>query len=138
MRLIKPTKNELGRTSLNINQWKNRASVIEWFKRIEQNHLYKFIMFDIKDLYPSIQDKLLNKELRFSQEYIDITSKNTETICHARESLLLDEKETWMKKQSGLFDVTMVAYHGAEVCELVGTYMLPLISEKDNKKDFGL
>ena len=39
-----------------------------------------------------------------------------------------------MKKQSGLFDVTM----GAEVCELVGTYMLALISEKYNKKDFGL
>ena len=43
-----------------------------------------------------------------------------------------------MKKQSGLFDVTMGAYDGAEVCELVGTYMLSLISEKYNKKDFGL
>ena len=40
--------------------------------------------------------------------------------------------------QSGLFDVTMGAHDGAEVCELVGTYMLSLISEKHNKKDFGL
>ena len=53
--LINPAKNELGRiskvilgnisqrlcTSLNINQWKNTASIIEWFKRIEQKHLYK-------------------------------------------------------------------------------------------------
>ena len=39
-------------TSLNINQWKNTESVIEWFKRIEQKHLYKFIMFYIKDFYP--------------------------------------------------------------------------------------
>ena len=39
-------------TSLNINQWKNTESVIDWFKRIEQKHLYKFIMFDIKDFYP--------------------------------------------------------------------------------------
>ena len=40
-----------------------------------------------------------------------------------------------MKKQSGLFDVTMGAYDGAEVCELVGTYMLSLIiSENYNKK----
>ena len=43
-----------------------------------------------------------------------------------------------MKKQSDLFDVTMGAYDGAEVCELVGTYVLSLISEKHNKKDFGL
>ena len=32
----------------------------------------------------------------------------------------------------------MGAYNGAEVCKLVGTYMLSLISEKYNKKDFGL
>ena len=43
-----------------------------------------------------------------------------------------------MKKQSGLFDVTMGTYGGAKVCELVGIYMLFLISEKYNKKDFGL
>ena len=90
VRLINPAKNELGRiskaildninkrlcTRLNINQWKNTASVIEWFKRIEQKHLYKFIMFDIKDFYPSIQKEVLNKGLRFAQEYIDVTSKD--------------------------------------------------------------
>ena len=43
-----------------------------------------------------------------------------------------------MKKQSGLFDVTIGVYDGAEVCELVGTYMLSLISKKHNKKYFGL
>ena len=43
-----------------------------------------------------------------------------------------------MKKQSGLFDFTMGAYDGAEICELVGTYMLSPISEKYFKKDFGL
>ena len=32
----------------------------------------------------------------------------------------------------------MGAYDGAEVCELVGTYVLYLISEKYNKKDFRL
>ena len=41
-----------------------------------------------------------------------------------------------MKKHSGLFDVTMGTYDGAEVCELVGTYMLSLISKKHNKKRF--
>ena len=31
----------------------------------------------------------------------------------------------------------MGAYDGAEVCELVGTYMLNLLSKKHNKNDFG-
>ena len=152
VRLINPAENKLGRkskaifdnidkrlcTSLNINQWKNTASIIEWFKRIKEKHLYKFIVFDIKDFYPSIQEQLLNKGLRFAQEYIDITSKDTQIIYHARKSLLFDEKDTWMKKQSCLFDVTMGAYDGAEICELLGTYMLSLISEEYNRKDFGL
>ena len=42
-----------------------------------------------------------------------------------------------MKKHGGWFDVTVGAYDGAEVCKLVGTYVLSLISEKYNKKDFG-
>ena len=113
VRLINPVKNELGRiskaildninkrlcTSLNINKWKNTASIIEWFKRIEQTHLYKFIMLNIKGFYPLIQEELLKKGLRFAQGYIDITSKNMEIIYHARKSLLFDEKDTWMKKQ---------------------------------------
>ena len=44
-----------------------------------------------------------------------------EIIYSTRKSLLFDEKDTWMKKQSALFDVTIGAYNGADVCELVGT-----------------
>ena len=43
-----------------------------------------------------------------------------------------------MKKDSGLFDVTMGAYDGAEVCELVGTFLLYKRSLKYNKNDIGL
>ena len=73
-----------------------------------------------------------------AQGYIDVTGKDTEIIYHVLKLLLFDEKDTWMKKQSSLFDVTMGAYDESEVCELVGTYMLSLISEKYNKKDFEL
>ena len=72
-------------------------------------------MYIFRDFYPSIQEEFLNKGLRFTQEYIDITSKDMKVICHARKSLLFDQKDTWMKKQSGLFDVTMGAYDDAEV-----------------------
>ena len=43
-----------------------------------------------------------------------------------------------LASQNGLFDITMGAYDGAEVYELVGTYMLFLILEKYDKKGFGL
>ena len=43
-----------------------------------------------------------------------------------------------MKKGGDLFDVAMGAYDGAEVCELVGTFLLEKISEICNKCDIGL
>ena len=66
-------------------------------------------MFYIKDFHPEIKEELLFKGLRFVQEYIDITSKDREILYHVCKSLLFDEKDTWMKKQSGLFEVTMGA-----------------------------
>ena len=73
-----------------------------------------------------------------AQGYIDIASKDTEIIYHVHKLLLFDEKDAWIKKQSSLFDVTMGAYDDSEVWELVGIYMLSLIPEKYNKKDFEL
>ena len=41
-------------------------------------------------------------------------------------------------KKDGLFDVTMGAYDDAEVCELVGTFLLDIVSEKYEKNSIGL
>ena len=43
----------------------------------------------------------------------------------------LDEKD-------GLFDVTMGAYDGRKVCELVGAFLLDKISVKYDKNSIGL
>ena len=53
-------------------------------------------------------------------------------MYHARESLLVNEGGGWMKKD-GLFDVAMGAYDGAEICELVGIFLLDKISVKYDK-----
>ena len=42
------------------------------------------------------------------------------------------------KKESGLFHVTMGAYDGAEVCELVGIFILHKLSSIYNKNNIGL
>ena len=41
-------------------------------------------------------------------------------------------------RDSGLFDVTMGAYDEAELCELVGNYLLYELSKLYEKKDIGL
>ena len=51
---------------------------------------------------------------------------------------MFNNEKVWMKGEGNLFDVTMGAYNGAEVYELVGIFMLYKISQKYNKNDAGL
>ena len=135
VRLINPAKNEVGRISkhvldrintnlkniLQLNQWKNTKDVIDWFEKIESKSKYKFLVFDIKHFYPSIKQKLLTDALTFARQHLHLTENEISIINHTRKSLLFNGDETWIKKESNLFDVTMGAFDGAEICELVGT-----------------
>ena len=74
-RLMNPSKSEFGKDSKRIldniskyiiehtkvNQWKNSASVIEWFKAIKNKQQRTFIVFDIESFYASISFDLFNK-----------------------------------------------------------------------------
>ena len=115
-----------------------QLKVIEWFMNIEEKSKYKFIVFDIKDFYPSIEGTILIKAINFAEKLVHITNEDKAIIKHTRKSLLYDNSEPCMKKHSGLFDVTMGAYDGAEVCELVGTFLLYKLSLKYNKSKIGL
>ena len=151
-RLINPAKNEIGRVSkvilekinsnlcrkLHINQWKNTANVIDWFNSIENKQTKKFCVFDIKEFYPSIRESVLTNALQFAKKHTKVLKKDIDLIMHSRKSLLFNNGETWIKKDNENFDVTMGAYDGAEVCELVGIYLQSLLSEKYNKSEFGL
>ena len=59
-------------------------------------------------------------------------------MYHARKSFLFSNEKPRMKREGKLFDVTMGAYNGAEVCELVGIFMLNKISEKYDENNIGL
>ena len=95
-------------------------------------------MFDLKDFYPSIKKKLLLEAIRFARKYISITSNETEAIFQARKSLLCHNNEPWVKRGESNFDVTMGADDGAEVCELIGIFMLSLLSKHINKNHIRL
>ena len=133
VRLINSAKNGLGRLSkffiqavnkefrhkLSMNQWKNTDHVIDWFKSIKDKQHCKFVIFDIKDFYPSVKESLLKQPLDFAEKYTKVTSEDKAIIKHARNSLLSNKQQIWIKKESGLFDVMMGAYDGAEVVNLL-------------------
>ena len=150
-RLINPSKNKIGRiskhildqinskliTKLSVDEWKNTISVMKWFENIDNQRLYKYLQFDIKDFYPSVNETL-NEAIQFAKERVPITRKDVEAIFSAQKSVLYNNREPWAKKEGGSFDVTMGAYDGADVSEPIGIYMLYLIGKKYDSKNTGL
>ena len=146
-KLLNPAKNEIGRISkhllqnidatlseeIKVNKWKNTEKVYNWLKNIPNKHLYKFLMIDMKDIYPSVTEKLLWEAIRFAKLYILIANNDIDAIFHAMKSLLYYNDEPWVKRRKKNLDVTMDPYDGAEVFELIGIFMLSLLSKRTNK-----
>ena len=63
-----------------------------------------------------------------------------DAIMHSRRSLLHDNNgKTWVKRDAQKqFDVSMGAFDGAEICELVGLYILHQLEKKLNLHSIGL
>ena len=97
---------------------------------------HSFALFDIDSFYPSITESLLSKTISFAKNYTTINDKDIDIIMHRRKSLLFDNETAWSKKNhSSLFDVS---FDGAEVCELIGLFLLNNLSEKYGKNNVGL
>ena len=67
-----------------------------------------------------ILENLLKKALKFAEAHTLLSDDDKAIIHYARKLLLFKDQQTWIKRDSGLLDVTMGAYHRAEVCESVG------------------
>ena len=115
-----------------LNQQKNTSTVIIWFIPTQDKHLHSFLIFDIKDFYSSIKEKLLRKALKFVESYTDISDEGKRIINHSRKSLLFNSKQAWIKKESALFDITKKA--GAKLCQLVVSFTLSSFKNKCKKK----
>ena len=153
-RLINPTKTEIGRVSkyilerintdirskCKLNQWKNTKDVINWFSQLRQKNKLTFLAFDIIDFYPSISDELLNKSIEWARKHTSIDDQEYKTIMHSRRTILHDNKgNMWTKKEiKKQFDVSMGAFDGAEVCELIGLYIISTINESMKFESIGL
>ena len=67
--------------------------------------------------------------------YID--TRTEKAIMNRRKTILFDKDEPWVKKDE-VFDVSMGAFDGAEVAELVGLLILYRLRQAIPKIDFGL
>ena len=59
---------------------------------------------------------------------IDISREDIQIMYHTRKSLLFSNEKPWMKREGNLCGVTIGAYSGAKVYELVGIFMLKVTS----------
>ena len=137
-RLINPAKNHIGKISKNIldrinkdvltktklNQWKCTEDVIHWFNEIENKHKKTFLKFDIVNFYPSITKKLLIDALKWAKSMTEISEEEKNIILHCRRTFLYTENDCWNKKENQDFDVSMGSLDSAEVCEIVGLFIL--------------
>ena len=142
--------NESIRLRTNLTQWKNTDSVIDWFNNLEQKQEAQFCILDIVNFYPSITMKLFNDALTFASSITLIDDVTVKIVANACKSLLFYNDEVWVKQNKGnnpadkteedpcLFDVTMGAYMGAQICDLVGLYILHQIDNKFPLLNLGL
>ena len=151
-RLLNPMKCEVGKIShqklskiieivrkkSKLNQWKNSYSCIDWFKELKGKRRLSFIIFDIVNFYPSISPNLLNQALKWTEQFVNISAEDQRIILASRKSFLVKNGEFWAKKENPEFDVPMGAYDSAEICDLVGLFILSEIEKLGVKANFGL
>ena len=75
----------------------NTSDVIQWFQNIMDKSMCKFMMFDIKDFYPSITENLFKNAISFASKHVRISNDDFKIIHHARKSLLYNSGEPWVK-----------------------------------------
>ena len=128
IRLLNPWKLEIGKISqqflsrivnqlrakLKFNHWKNSDEVIDWFVNLKDKKKKSFIVFDIKEYYPSITEELLSDAVEWAQTLVRITPEEKDIIFKAKRSVLYFQNVAWVKdeqkkkKKGGEnFDVTM-------------------------------
>ena len=110
-RLINPAKTQIGRVSkaivqdicaslrlaLNINQSWSTKNCFKWFEESDKNDMCSFIKYDIREFYPSITERTLDRALDLAKEYMVIPLDKEEIIKHCRKTLLYYED----KKRGG-------------------------------------
>ena len=96
-----------------------------------------FIVFDVVNYYPSITLQLLTQAITWAKEFVDISDEESDIIVETKKSLLVMNGEFWTKKGYTNFDVAQGGYDSAEVCDLVGLFLLSELKKLGLKASMG-
>ena len=103
--------------------------MIEWFKLLKNKKNLSFFVFDVINYYPSITLELLMKALAWAKQFVDISDEEIEIIVETKKSILFMNGEFWTKKGDNNFDVAQGGFDSAEICDLVGLFLLSEIEK---------
>ena len=71
------------------------------------------------------ESSLLLKAIDYTKGFVNISDDETKNIMHSRKALLFSGTGAWIKKYGDKdFDATMASFNGAQICEVVGLYIL--------------
>ena len=77
--------------------------------------------------------------ISYAKSLIDITEEEYSIIMHSWKILFFQNSELWVKKDGNEdFDVPKGCYDGAEIYELVGSFILNQLGSIIDKNDNGL
>ena len=98
--------------------------MIDWFIKIKNKEISSFIIFDTEKFYHSNSENLFKIAIQLAKESINISDWDSSLINQAWKALLFHDNITWVKQGNKGFDVPMGYFDEAEICELVGKYIL--------------
>ena len=79
------------------------------------------------------------KAVDYAKQFTNLTESDYNILIHCKKSFLFNGDSVWKKKDNAKnFDVTMGSYDGAETCELVGLFILSLLSSSIETRNVGL
>ena len=106
--------------------------MLDWFRSIKNKNIYKFKNFDTEAFYPSITPELLDEALEWATQYTGVTDQQKKVVFQASKSFLYSKGEPWVKKGGTNFDIGIGLYHGGQVFEIVGLFLLSKLVKLPN------
>ena len=77
------------------------------------------------------------KALMWARHFVDITDEEVDIIVETKKSVLIMNGEFWTKKGDANFDVAQGAFDSAEVCDIVGLFLLSELEELNLEASIG-
>ena len=66
----------------------------------------------------------MKNAILFAKKFTAVNDNTVKIILDARESLLVNSNNPWMKNTGKNFDVVMGSFDGAKICDFVGLFLL--------------